>query len=45
MSQSCAVQKGMEVTCRSRRRPTGGGLTESGHGRGEVEKRNGGLGL
>lgn len=31
LSQSCAVQKEMEVTCRSRRRPTGEELTESGH--------------
>lgn len=38
MSQSCVVQKEMEVTCRSRRRPTGEELTESGH-RSGGEKR------
>lgn len=38
MSQSCVVQKEMEVTCRSRRRPTGEELTENEH-RSGGEKR------
>lgn len=31
MSQSCVGQMGMEVTCRSRTRPTGEESTKSGH--------------
>lgn len=31
MSQSCVGQTGMEVTCRSRRRPTVEELTKSGY--------------
>lgn len=31
MSQSCVGQMGMEVTCRSRRRPTGEESTKSGN--------------
>lgn len=38
MSQSCAGQTGMEVTCRNRRRPTGEEQTESGHKCGDVRR-------